>query len=56
MKKFFETPEVSSVELNQTDVIMTSGDELAKANPTGIVVWDDKKATNEQFKMWKGFN
>lgn len=52
MKKFFETPEVSSVELTETDVIMASrlvGDDQVSAY---AVV---NSTIKEQYDMWKGF-
>ncbi|MCH5188342.1 MAG: hypothetical protein J1F63_08045 [Oscillospiraceae bacterium] len=53
MKKFFETPEVSSVELNQTDVIMTSNN-ITDVTNVNLATWtDDVKG---DFSMWQGFN
>ena len=52
MKRFFETPEVSSVELNQTDVIMDSS--LANANSLSLKPWTDDSEASDAYKMWKG--
>ena len=51
MKKFFEMPEVSSVELDQTDVIMAS--QVGKQFEGYTVVSVD---ATSQFEIWKGFN
>ena len=52
MKKFFETPEVSSVELTETDVIMASPMIGVDAAAYTNVV---KAEVSKQYDMWKGF-
>ena len=52
MKKFI-VPEVSSVELAQTDVIMDSTFAMANKVNYSSVITD---STEEEFEMWKGFN
>ena len=54
MKKFFEVPVVSSVELAQEDVIMNS----VIAGDNGIVIvsgFEDTEDVSETYNMWKGF-
>ena len=52
MKKFFETPEVSSVELNQTDVIMVSNQKNI-AEQSSFTVLKDTNAASEEYNFWK---
>ena len=53
MKKYFENPEVSSVELTNDDVIMASV-EIAGTN-ANITAWKDSNAVAADFAMWQGF-
>ena len=50
MKKFFEAPEVSSVELTETDVIMESA--LVGVDAAAVPV---KAIISNEYNMWKGF-
>ena len=56
MKKFFEAPEISSVELSQADVIMASpliGQAVNTAELKYNVV--DSEVSSD-YKIWKGLN
>ena len=53
MKKFFETPEVNSVELTETDVIMNS----YIAEPINSAKYTPgTSSAKADFDIWKGIN
>ncbi|MCH5187850.1 MAG: hypothetical protein J1F63_05560 [Oscillospiraceae bacterium] len=54
MKKFFEAPEISSVELSQADVIMASPLIGQAVNTAEYNVVDSEVSSD--YKIWKGFN
>ena len=53
MKKFFEAPVVSSVELTQEDVIM---DSLIGETVTVTVPDNFADEVSENFEIWRGFS
>ncbi len=54
MKKFFETPAVSSAELTREDVMMNST--IASTNGAFISVKFEDEQISDQFNMWKGYD